>query len=246
MKKLTFLLLLFFGTPGVVWAAQCDEPKITIDAENMGGSDEKDFETALRASIVKVCKWWGPTFAGPFKINIEDNRGPSKALTPGWRGNRGAMLFRTRTTRAGLSVITHEVVHVFAPNGNRFLAEGFAVYAQERFEGHKGYPTFGKELHQAAKKFLRKADLSAMDRRATPKGLRTDDLSTKSAYIAAGSFIKFLIATHGMEKIRCLYELTPMVPRVAKQSGAPDRWQDIYGVDLKTLEKSWKAMVASR
>ncbi len=37
---------------------------------------------------------------------------------PAWRVN------------AGKAAILHELAHVFFPNGNRFLAEGLAVYLQ--------------------------------------------------------------------------------------------------------------------
>ena len=136
------LVILLISGPGLAAPPQCKEPSISISAENLSGSDEKDFEEALRAAIKKVCKWWGPTYTGAFTSNIEDNRGPSMALLPGWRGNRGTMLFRTGTTRAGRSAIIHEVIHVFAPNGNRFLAEGFAVFAHEYLGGRNAYPAF--------------------------------------------------------------------------------------------------------
>ena len=84
-----------------------------------------------------------------------------------------------------------------------------------------------------------------MDNLATPRRMRTDDLDQKEAYIAAGSFIKFLIKIHGLDKFRRLYAITPMVPRSRRNGGSPGRWREIYGVDLKTLEKAWKAMLAS-
>ena len=155
------------------------------------------------------------------------------------------MLFRTRTTRAGRSAIIHEVIHVFAPNGNRFLAEGIAVYAHEYLEGRDAYQNFGYELHEAAMEHLDSANLSAMDDIATPRPMRTQDLDRKEAYIIAGSFIKFLIKTHGMENFRRLYAMTPM-RSYSRNGGSPERWSEIYGVDLKTLENSWKEMVGSR
>jgi len=204
----------------------------------MTGGDENDFEEALRAAINRVCNWWGPTYTGTFTVNIEDSRGPSMALVPGWRGNRGTMLFRTRATSSGFSAITHEVVHVFAPNANRFMAEGFAVFAHEHLGGRRAYPAFGRELHSAAKPLPDAADLSALDRRLTPRRLQSDDLDGKEAYIVAGSFMEYLVDTHGMEKYRRLYALTPMVPRVRRQGRAPRRWAEICGNDLKTLEKN--------
>jgi len=247
MKRfaIVFLAILFLSGPVAAAAQPCKEPKITIESENLSGYDEKGFEQVLRAAIKKVCTWWGPTYTGAFTINIEDSRGPSMALVPGWRGNRGTMLFRTRPTKAGRTAVTHEVVHVFAPNGNRFLAEGLAVYAHEHLGGRQAYPLYHHELDGAAKQYLEVADLSAMDALALPKRLQIDRLSESEAYIVAGSFFKFLIETHGMEKFRRLYAMTPMVPRSKTSGGSPGRWRDVYGVDLKTLEKAWKAKMSN-
>jgi len=245
MKNLMFVILFWLAAPSVVWAAQCEVPKITIDAENLSNGEEEDFAKVLRAAIAKVCKWWGPTYTGPFKITISDSRGPSMSLLPAWRGKRGSMLFRSRPTTAGRTAITHEVVHVFAPNGNRFLAEGLAVFAHEYLGGRSAYPAFDYELHQAAKRHLESVDLSEMDSLALPERLRTEKIDETQAYFVAGSFIKFLISTHGMEKFRRLYAMTPMVPRSKNQAGSPERWREVYGVDLKTLEKAWKAKLGS-
>lgn len=247
MKKPVLWVLALLLAPGAAFAANadCPTPSITIKSEELSADEDSDFEQALRAAIAKVCRWWGPTFTGAFTVNIEDSRGPSMALVPGWRGNRGTMLFRSGTTRASRSAVTHEVVHVFAPNGNRFLAEGFAVYAHEHLEGRDTYPAFGTELHEAAKDYAAAVDLSALDELATPQRLRLGDLEERRAYIVAGSFIKFLIATHGMEKFRRLYAMTPM-ESYARDAGAPERWKAVYGKDLKALEVDWKAMVAAR
>ena len=245
MNRFVFCVLAISLLPYAALAAdpKCTEPSIAIDVENLTGGDQKDFEDDLRAATIKVCNWWGPSYTGAFTVSVEDSRGPSMALVPGWRGNRGTMLFRTRPTRAGGSAIVHEVVHVFAPNNNRFLAEGFAVYAQEHLSDRTTYPNFRHELHQFAKEFLDSTDLSAMDSRALPKRLQTDDLTGKEAYIVAGSFFEYLIKTHGMEKFRRLYAMTPMVPRSRGEGGSPGRWAEVYGSDLKTLEKGWKKFV---
>jgi len=247
LNKPVLWVLALSLVPGAAVAANADclTPSITVKSEELSSSEDRDFEQALRAAIAKVCRWWGPTFAGAFAFSIEDSRGPSMALVPGWRGNRGTMLFRSGTTRAGRSAITHEVVHVFAPNGNRFLAEGLAVYAHEHLKGHDAYPNFGTELHAAAQGDAASADLAALDELATPQRLRIGDLEERRAYIVAGSFIKFLIATHGMEKFRRLYAMTPM-ESYARDAGAPERWKTVYGKDLKALERDWKAMVAAR
>ncbi len=233
------------GSGPVSALAQCVDPVITIeDPENMSSDDEQVFKQTLRAAISNVCKWWGPTYTGPFTINIEDSTGPAMALIPAWQGNRGTMLFRTATTVAGRSAITHEVIHVFAPNANRFLAEGFATYGHQHLGGQAAFPNDGQDLHDAASEFVDQTNLHLLDAIATPSRLESTLLTERQNYIAAGSFMRFLIETHGMEKFRELYALTPLVPHV-RNSGADDRWVGIYGVSRSTLVVAWQAKLAS-
>ena len=247
LNRIVLCVLAFSLLSSTTLAAdpKCKEPSISIDAENMSGADQKIFEQAVRAAIKKVCVWWGPTYTGAIKVNMEDSWGPSMALTPGWNGKRGTMLFRTSRTVEGRSAITHEVIHVFAPNGNRFLAEGFGVYAQEHLGVNNAFPNFGRELHDLAIQYLDAIDLFAMDRRATPDDLVTKSSIEQEAYIVAGSYFKFLINIQGLEKFRRLYAMTPMVPQSRGKSGSPERWTKIYGSDLKTLEKSWKQFLTT-
>jgi hypothetical protein len=62
-------------------------------------------------------------------------------------------------------------------------------------------------------------------------------------YPIAGSFVQFLIETHGMEKFRALYEQTPLVPLV-QSAGSADRWGSIYGISLAELQEEWKSTIA--
>ena len=75
------------------------------------------------------------------------------AIVPAWRGNRGEMLFRAKIIREGYNATIHEVVHVYAPNANRFLAEGLATYAHQHLGGGSAFPNYGADLHRAAQKF---------------------------------------------------------------------------------------------
>lgn len=244
-RLVTLALLGVVIAPGIAAADGCSDPAITIKAEATSDEDIRVFEKALRSAITKVCAWWGPTFAGPYRVTIEDSRGPSMALVPAWRGERGQMLFRSRRVRQGRAAAVHEVVHVFAPNANRFLAEGLAVYAQEHLGGAATYPNFGKDLHAAAASHADGADLQALDRIATPRRLELDNLNGAASYMVAGSFVRFLIETAGMAKFRTLYALTPLKP--GKRARAdPGRWREVYGASLANLEKQWKAFLATK
>ena len=193
MRIIAVLLALILSLGGVSAKAEspCSGAWISFDAPSVSGGDVRDLEKKLRVALDAVCNWWGPTFKGPFAIEVEDDRGSSMALIPAWRGQRGHMIFRARNR--GNFAITHETTHVFAPNANRFLAEGLAVFAHEHLKGADAYPNFGRDLHRAARALAEKADFAALDDMATPKRLRTDDLDSDEAYIVAGSFMRFLI-----------------------------------------------------
>jgi hypothetical protein len=220
--------------------AACAEPEISFESVAVARSDRDAFEHELRRSIARACDWWGATYNGTFVITIEDSRGPSMALVPAWRGERGRMLFRAAPVRAGRAAIQHEVMHVFAPNANRFLAEGIAVYAHERLGGNKAYPNNGADLHEAAKPLAARADVAALERVTTPDRLGASGLSEDEAYLVAGSFVRFLIERHGLDKFRALYAATPLVPR-GRNAGDPARWSAVYGVAFAHLVSDWRA-----
>ena len=221
----------------------CANEDVTFQFDTVSAQGQYQFTRDLCSAITRVRDWWGPTFKGPIRVRVVDGGGPSMALVPGWRGTRGQMLFRSRTVRRGTSVTIHEMVHVFAPNANRFLAEGLAVYANDHLKGPAGYPNSGADLHRAARGLLDNADIRALDRTATPTRLQLSGrLDGRSAYIVAASFVRFLIERYGMEKFRKLYDLTPMVER-QRDAGNPDRWRFIYGKDLAALEAEWRNTV---
>ncbi len=241
------VILMTASHSGTAQAAEatCPKPKVTIHAEALSDKDIQIFEKRLRRAIRKVCAWWGDTFDGPYTVNIEDNLGSSMAMIPAWRGHRGTMLFRSGKTRRGRSPILHEVTHIFAPNANRFLAEGLAVYAHEHLGGQPAYPNFGRDLYKAVKPDAADADLPLLDSIIAPKGLMTPDRPKQlKAYLVAGAFVRYLIETRGMDKFRTLYAMTPMVPHRRIPSD-PDRWQKVYGKSLEALAVEWKAFIAS-
>ncbi len=223
--------------------AACGDAAIAVHAPMLSGSDRAEFEADFRRSLKRICRWWGETFDGPYTIDIDESRGPSMALVPAWRGNHGKMLFRAGTVRLGRAAITHEIVHVLAPNANRLLAEGLAVYAHDSQRGKPAYPNYGKNLTAEARLLSARADFGALERLATPTRLMLPDFDSRDAYIVAGSFVGFLIEKFGLEKFRQLYAMTPLVAR-ERNAGAPERWQKVYGFDLATLTADWRTAIA--
>ncbi|NKB21808.1 MAG: hypothetical protein GKS01_15050 [Alphaproteobacteria bacterium] len=152
------------------------------------------------------------------------------------------MFFRKNTLLFRNAAITHELTHVLAPNGNRFLAEGLAVYAQEHLKGLSAYPNDGEDIHTLAKEFSEQANLSDLDEQATPSSLSVDGLSVREAYLVSGSFVRYLIERYGMKKFRELYALSPF-QSYRRNAGSSGRWKDVYKKSLKSLEADWRAML---
>lgn len=72
----------------------------------------------------------------------------------------------------------------------------------------------------------------------TPRRLRSDSPGERRAYLIAGSFVRYLIETFGVEKFRALYGMTPLAPR-NRDPGDPDLWGGIYGEPLSELALEW-------
>jgi hypothetical protein len=120
-----------------------------------------------------------------FHVFVSEVYPRSRALVPAWLGQRGWMEFPAHRVVAGEAGIAHEIVHVLFPNGNRLLAEGLAVYLQNRLCPHVPvYPNFGDRLEALVAEFLRtnfkssahlalwSIDLDGLERISTPDKFR--------------------------------------------------------------------------
>lgn len=243
MRWLSLLLFLNLAAWSPAYGADCEPKSISINAASLSGGDENDFLDRFRRAYKKACTWWGAGWDGKIRIEIEDSRGPSMALVPAWRGERGAMIFRTFVVRRSASAIIHEIVHLIAPNGNRFLAEGMAVYAHEHLGGQNAYPNNGRDLHRAARDLAEPGNVVALSEFATPNRLQMNSLDGRESYLVAGSFVRYLIETHGMEKFRKLYALTPLVTGSRSAGGDPARWERIYGKSIDLLAADWSRAI---
>jgi hypothetical protein len=161
------------------------------------------------------------------------------------------MEFPAARVAAGQANIAHELIHVYIPNGNRMIAEGFAVYVQDEIGLNPAYPNFGVKVDQMVHCQVRsenraKIDLASLDKIATPDRLEMqlgdNHLIDGWTYVFAGSFVRYLIETHGMDKFRALSARTPFMPgqRVVRTA---DDWSQIYGASLAVLEKNWKEKI---
>jgi hypothetical protein len=225
--------------------AGCDTPD--IDFTEMSPS-ALPFVREIPVAIQAVCEWWGPTYNGPFHIVVNNVLRQSMALVPAWYGKIGyiffpdSVVYLNRGQNRGRAATVHEVTHVFAPNANRFLAEGLAVYAHEYLKGPPAYPNFGADIKVLARKYADKADIGSLDNTATPTPLRfsSNKLEEREIYVVAGSFVGYLISEFGLSKFRELYALTPLIPG-SRSAGDPKRWEEVYGLTIDRLASRWHA-----
>jgi hypothetical protein len=237
------------------------------------GAKRAEFKDDVCQEIIRLQNWaadrdWIEFPVPELKIIISDRFSISKSLVPAWSGRPGYMEFPTWRVAFRKAAIMHELVHVFFPSGNRFLAEGLAVHLQDSIGGNPAFPNFGRPLHRnvferllemtpptsdVGPSSLRQIHLAELDWIATPSPLTLrvgdkvygeDKRGQAFVYPIAGSFVRFLIETRGIERFRSLYAQTPLVP-LSRNSGSLDRWPDVYCLTLPDLENEWKSTIVS-
>lgn len=218
------------------------EPEMTFKLPGVRSAAAAAFQSEMQRARARVREWWGATFEEPIMIETNTDRVLSMSLIPAWRGERGQMIFGAKRVNAGEAATVHEMIHVYAPNANRFLAEGLAVYGHDLLGGPRAYPNFGKSLDEIAARSASREPAIALERIPTPNPLENVNPDGEAI---AGSFVKFLIERHGMDKFRALYALTPLA---AKQRDAGDaaRWQQVYGVGFEALVDDWLSTLRRR
>jgi hypothetical protein len=227
-------------TTGLVSASA--EPEMTFKLSGVRPPAAAAFQNEMQRARVKVREWWGATFEESIAVQTNTDRVLSMALIPAWRGERGQMIFGAKRVNAGEAATVHEMIHVYAPNANRFLAEGLAVYGHDVLGGPPAYPNFGKSLDDIAGRSASRDLAIALERTATPDPLEN---VSKEGEAITGSFVKFLIDRHGMDKFRTLYALTPLAPK-QRDAGETARWQRIYGDRFEAIVDDWLTMLRRR
>jgi hypothetical protein len=250
----------------------------TINFENDGPQERRLSPTQrialcddIAREIARLEQWsvangW-PHASPQLDVIVGDRYRISKSLVPAWNRQVGRMEVPARRAVTGKAAIMHELVHVFFPSANRFLAEGLAIYLQAAIGGNPAFPNFGRPLHVVAREVLRDMvpdddagmsepfdamKLADLDAIATPAPLTLrvgsnfygeEPHGQARIYPLAGSFTQHLVEAHGLQRFHAIYSQTPLVP-LEQSAGAGDRWLSAYGRPLAELEREWKAMIA--
>lgn len=208
-------------------AASCEGIRILSD--DLSAREAQAYCAYAVLERQKVERFWGETWKEPIRIHVDRSYKYSKALVPAYRGNRGFMEMPLRRVRANESSLLHEIVHIYAPNENRFLAEGLAVHLHHKLAGNRAFPNFGRSLDAEARGRLSQVEsLERLNAVRTPRPLGTE-LEESSAYVLAGSFVGFLIEKYGLPEFRKLYE--------------GGTYESAYGKPLEALEKEWRRLL---
>ena len=211
-------------------AASC--ANIQILSDELTQREARSYCSYAAREREKVEAFWGATWKEPIRIHVDGAYRISRALVPAHQGNRGFMEMPLARVRSNTGALLREIVHICAPNDNRLLAEGLAVYAHQQLAGNPAFPNFGKPLEREARARLGEiASIESLEAVRTPRPLG-EVLNEQSAYVLAGSFVAFLIDRYGLPQFRKLYE-----------TGAYD---DVYRKPLAALEKEWRSALSGR
>jgi hypothetical protein len=179
----------------------------------------------------KVEAFWGATWQEPIRIHVSRAYRIARSLVPN-QGNPGYIEMPLGRVRDHRGALLHEIVHNYAPNRNRFLHEGLAVYLQDRLGGNPAFPNFGANVHVFARERIASVtSLARLNSVRFPQPLGTV-MPERTAYGLAGSFVGFLIEQYGVPPFRTLYE-----------TGTYDEG---YGKSLEMLETEWRASLQAR
>jgi hypothetical protein len=228
-----WLLVVLWGIALMIFAAQGAAMEGTFACEGVQILTDEltrpEAEAYCRYAVrerQKVEGFWGTTWSEPIRIHVSSAYRISRALVPGHFGNRGFLEMPLQRARENTGALLHEIVHIYAPHHNRFLAEGLAVYLQATLAGNPAFPNFGKDLRRlAAQSLAGVASLEALHRVRTPRPLGTV-MEEKTAYILAGSFVGFVIERYGVALFRRLYET--------------ENYETVYGQSFGALEAAWR------
>ena len=210
--------------PTLKGASGCENIQVISDELTITEAD--GYCRYAAAERKKVEEFWGATWNEPIRIRISSSYRISRALVPGYFGNRGFMEMPLRRVRDNTGALLHEIVHIYAPNDNRFLAEGLAVYLHSTLGGNPAFPNSGQDLHRlAARSLPSEESLDRLNAVRTPQPL-SRVMAEETAYTVAGSFVGFLIEGYGFASFRSLY----------KSANYPI----VYGKSLLSLEREWR------
>jgi hypothetical protein len=127
--------------------------------------------------------------------------------------------------------VTHAVAHETWGEPPAFFDEGLATAFGWDWTPEE------QDVHQRALDLLDQKRLVPISRLLTNWDFRS--YKTYPAYTTAGSFVKYLLAVYGPEKLSKLFELQ----RLSPQEEIEDRFATTYGEDIYQVEADWRTQL---
>jgi len=218
-------LTMFFSGCAGAQVADTDTPQVIVNANlDVSQSDIERVKTETEHAVNSICPILGIK-KQTITVTITE-----KGICHTSRGIVYLPIWHIKNKKAA---IVHEVTHVVARHSeNRFFSEGLAIYFQERFGEDHGFPNFsGVPLDDLVRSNRSRVYgiymLSNNNDIFTQVGTEQREI----AYIQAGSFTNFLVATYGEKKLVELHNSWTL------------DYRKIYGKDIKELEVEWKGAV---
>ena len=139
----------------------------------------------------------------------------------------------------------HEVVHLYSSAFGRTVAlfsEGLAVAFQVNAPAGETVPKWsGTPVHTLARTFRAQGRLAPLLSIAATNSFRAIDPNL--SYPEAGSFVRFLIDTHGLDAIKRLYAASQPSDSAERIAAT---FTSVYGVSLTDAERAWWMMLDGR
>jgi hypothetical protein len=136
----------------------------------------------------------------------------------------------------------HEVVHLYSSVFGRtvsLFSEGLAVAFQINAPAGETVPKWsGTPLHTLARTFRKEGRLAPLSSIAYSNSFRTIDPNV--AYPEAGSFVRFLIDTYGLDPLKRLYGASQPSDSAERIAAT---FASVYGLSLTDAERAWWAML---
>jgi hypothetical protein len=226
--------------------------KITFSTDgSVSASAAAQLAQEIRLADKIISEFLGVEYDGNYRVDIGVSYITSRALLHVYAGNRGYVEFPTLGVKKRNSAVMHEITHIIAPNYNRFLAEGLAVYVQEKFQSNEAPPIFGRDLHKGTSE-QQPIPLVALIKETKDTAYfwsrkMVQSQQQRSAYFHAGSLVRFLIEHESfgkdeatrLEKFKRFYGL-------ADRHQRQEIFEAVYGVSLVELESMWRSYIKNR
>ena len=227
VAAIALFLLLNALTLATFKSDNASEAQIIVSTELKNISqDEID---GIKIEAWKALKFIPPildiTYKKAIEIKIVDKGGICNAIG----GIVSLLITHIRDKNAP---IIHEVTHVLTKHAlNSFFSEGLAVYFQERFGDNPAFPNFSEPLDDLMRK--NKDHYIPITQLINDNEIfgQVETEQRKLAYLAAGSFISFLVEKYGEQKLADLHNSWTL------------NYKRVYGKEIYELEADWKIHV---